>query len=124
MPPTRPRPVLVVEDDDRVRELFRVALTGAGFPVVAVEDGVDALRVMDQTRPAAVVLDLGLPRLSGLDVIQEMSEQPALRSIPVIIVTGQTTELAPARFSCVLRKPIDTNRLITAVTTCLHSPRR
>ena len=124
MPPTRSRPiVLVVEDDHDVRDLYRTALTAEGFPVVAVEDGLDALRVMERTQPAAVVLDLGLPRLSGLDVAQEMSEQPALRNVPVIIVTGQTTELnPPTRFSCVLRKPIDTDRLIAAVSRCHPAP--
>src|SRR4051794_17475935 len=63
-----PRPnsvVLVVEDDQQTREMYRAALMAAGFVVVAVEDGLDALRVLEQRRPSAVVLDLGLPRLAG-----------------------------------------------------------
>ena len=60
--------VLVVEDDAGTRELYRTTLRNAGYAVVGVEDGVDALRFLELNTPAAVVLDLGLPRLPGQDV--------------------------------------------------------
>ena len=113
----------MVEDHRETRELFRGALIGAGYAVVAVEDGLDALRAMDRNRPAAVVLDLGLPRLHGSDVAQEMSAQPALQNVPVVVVTGQSTPLDPTRFSSVLHKPVDADALITAVAQSLQSRR-
>ena len=64
--------VLVVEDDRQARELFKTALRAEGYNVVAVGDGVDALTYLDTHTPAAVVLDLGLPRLHGRDVLLEM----------------------------------------------------
>ena len=99
--------------------MYRVALTAAGYAVVAVPDGVDALRVMEQNQPAAVVLDLGLPRLHGSDVAAEMAAQPDLKTVPVIIVTGEVGNLDSTRFACVLRKPINPSQLIDAVTNCL-----
>jgi DNA-binding response OmpR family regulator len=59
------RYVLVVEDDAALRDFYRTALQHAGFAVVAVEDGLDALHHIDSARPHAVVLDLDLPRLAG-----------------------------------------------------------
>jgi len=113
--------ILVVEDDPEARELYRVALMAGGYAVLAVRDGVDALRVMEQHQPAAVVLDLGLMELSGADVAEEMSAQPNLSAVPIIIVTGDASGIDPTRFACVLHKPISPIDLIDAVTNCLST---
>ena len=111
--------MLVVEDDQPTRELLRTALTHAGFAVVAVEDGVDALRYLDTHTPAAVVLDLGLPRLHGRDVHREMAAQRM--GVPIIVVTGESGTFNEHDFACVLRKPIDPDKLVTAVENCLRN---
>src|SRR5687768_11082679 len=56
--PSWERYILVVEDDHALRDLYRYALRAAGYAVVGVEDGLDALRVMESGKPRAVVLDL------------------------------------------------------------------
>jgi DNA-binding response OmpR family regulator len=117
--------VLIVEDDSHLRWLYRSALAAAGFAVVAVEDGIDALRYLDQNDPpAAVVLDLGLPRLDGRDVQREMSAQGMAAQVPIVVVTGEAGPLNEADFACVLRKPIEPDELVTAVQRCLHQARR
>ena len=117
--------VLVVEDDAPVRQLYRAALTSAGYAVVAVEDGVDALRRVDAETPNAVVLDLGLPRLGGLDVHRELKARPETSNIPVVLATGtDISHLDPKDFECVLRKPISAEALVTAVEDCLRRARR
>lgn len=116
--------ILVVEDDPEARELYRVALMAGGYVVIAVRDGLDALRVMEQHQPSAVVLDLGLVRLSGADVAQEMSAQPPLSAVPIIIVTGDASGVDATRFACVLHKPINPVDLIDAVTKCLSTVSR
>jgi chemosensory pili system protein ChpA (sensor histidine kinase/response regulator) len=117
--------VLVVEDDSHVRELFRDALKLEGYSVVAVEDGIDALRYLDTHTPSAVVLDLDLPRLHGSDVLSEMAAQGLTKQVPVIVVTGELTEgLNEENFACVLRKPISPYELINAVRRCLNKPHR
>lgn len=88
--------VLVVEDDRHTRELFRTTLRAEGFNVVAVEDGIEALTYLDTHTPSAVVLDLGLPRLHGRDVLAEMGAQGLTRMVPVIVVTGES-KLTPKR---------------------------
>ena len=113
--------VLVVEDDPELRALYRSTLSGHGYAVVAVEDGVDALQRLDQGLiPAAVVLDLGLPRLHGRDVQRELKAQSGNRSVPIIVVTGSDEEVDEREFACVLRKPIDPEALVAAVARCLR----
>jgi DNA-binding response OmpR family regulator len=115
------RYILVVEDDAPLRDLYRTALRAAGYAVVGVEDGLDALRLVDNQQPAAIVLDLGLPRLNGRDVQRELKTDPVTAGIPVIVVTGSdTSNLDPVEFPCILRKPTSPEALIVAVETCLR----
>jgi DNA-binding response OmpR family regulator len=121
---SRKTTVLVVEDDRAMRELFRQVLVSAGYAVVAVEDGIDALRSIEREVPHVVVLDLGLPRLGGRDVQRELTAHAETSRIPIVVVTGSdVSDLSSADFACVLRKPISPDALVAAVDTCLRQPR-
>ena len=116
--------VLVVEDDPQARELFRSALRAEGYKVVAVGDGVAALGYLDTHTPSAVVLDLGLPRLHGRDVLAEMAAQGLTHDVPVVVVTGDSDPLLrELDYVCVLRKPIGPEELLTAVRQCINDRR-
>ncbi len=100
--------------------MFRSALRAEGYNVVAVADGIDALNYLETHTPGAVVLDLGLPRLHGRDVLLEMSAQGLTQTVPVIVVTGESNPLLnELAFACVLRKPISAEELIVAVRGCI-----
>jgi DNA-binding response OmpR family regulator len=115
------RHVLIVEDDTALRELYRSALRAAGYAVAAVADGIDALRNVEAERPDAVVLDLGLPRLSGRDVHRELKSSPKTRDIPVVVVSGtDVSDLDPRDFACVLKKPASLDAVLAAVKNCLR----
>ena len=114
------RYVLVVEDDAALRELYRSALRNAGFAVVAVEDGLGALRHVESAKPRAVVLDLDLPRVGGRDVQRELSARRDTQQIPILVVSGTDTEdLNPEDFACILRKPVSADELVSAVHNCI-----
>jgi DNA-binding response OmpR family regulator len=116
--------ILVVEDDRQAREMFRTALRNEGYNVVAVGDGLDALTYLETHSPAAVVLDLGLPRLHGRDVLAEMAAQGLTQAVPVIVVTGESRPLLnDLDYACVLRKPISPEELITSVRSCIAKAR-
>jgi CheY-like chemotaxis protein len=120
--PSWERYILVVEDDHALRDLYRSSLRASGFAVVGVEDGLDALRVMETGKPRAVVLDLALPRLGGREVLDELRAHAATRNIPVIIVTGSDhSDIDPKHFACILKKPISVDELIEAVQKCVNS---
>ena len=117
--------VLVVEDDKQAREMFRTVLRTEGYTVVSVGDGLDALKYLAVQTPAAVVLDLGLPRIHGGDVLREMAAMELTHEVPVIVVTGEQQPLLnELDFACVLRKPIGPDELIAAVRGCIARPRR
>lgn len=122
MPPSAKKLiVLVVEDDPSLRELYRSTLVNAGYTVVAVEDGLDALRLIDRgTVPHALVLDMGLPRLGGRDVQRELRAHPETSRIPIVVVTGVDTRVNESDFTIVLRKPIQPDALVNAVAKCLR----
>jgi CheY-like chemotaxis protein len=125
-PAPRKSSVLIVEDDPALRALYRVALTGAGYAVVTVEDGIDALRHLEMGHvPDLVLLDLELPRLGGHDLHRELQAHSFTQDIPVVVVSGtDTADLDPAAFACVLRKPVDVEQIVAAVENCLRTSRR
>jgi two-component system phosphate regulon response regulator PhoB len=109
--------VLIVEDDDALRSLYRFALVLAGYYVEDVATGFKALRRLETLTPHLIVLDLMLPDIDGRTVLRELATQARTRKIPVLIVTAATdVELDVA---CVLQKPVTNERLITAVRECL-----
>lgn len=121
MPVGSRRVILIVEDDGDLRRMFRTALTLAGFAVEEASDGAGALYRIEQKPPDLVVLDLGLPTVSGLIVHQEIAAHAHTRSIPVVIVTGSTMNLDHLDVSCVLRKPVDPELLVITVRRYLQS---
>lgn len=116
--------VLVVEDDEDLRRLFRTALILAGYDVLEAGDGLEALLRIDQSPPDLVVLDLVLPRLSGIVVQQEIAAQAVTRDIPVVVITGSALEPEILDVACFLRKPISPDQLVDAVRKCLASGTR
>jgi two-component system, OmpR family, phosphate regulon response regulator PhoB len=115
---SRRKRILVVEDDVDLRRMIRHVLVFAGYDIIEAADGMAALRALD-THPDGVILDLGLPLVSGEVVSQEIAAHAHTRDIPVIVVTGQPGDHAGLPVACVLRKPVATERLIETVRACL-----
>ena len=84
--------VLVVDDEEDILELVKYNLTKEGYAVVAVATGEDALAAARTKQPDAVVLDLMLPGLDGLEVCRRMKGDPTLRHIPIVMLTAKGTE--------------------------------
>jgi DNA-binding response OmpR family regulator len=117
----RQRLILVVEDDADLRRMYTLALIFEGFEVLQAVDGIDALQQIEQRPPDLVVLDLGLPRLGGLCVQQEIAAQAVTRDIPVVVVTGLAIDLELLDVPCLLRKPVTMEQLVSAVHRCLQA---
>lgn len=99
--------------------MFDYALRISGFDVWSVGDGLSALRAIDQhCIPAVIVLDLDLPRVSGIDVHQEVVSHAETCAIPVIVVTGTSWQPPPGVFRT-LRKPINADVLVKHVQYAL-----
>jgi len=81
--------VLVVEDDPSVRGLLHTLLSAEGYEVATASDGLAGLVKVTASRPALVLLDLMMPDLGGVRVLEELRDDPELAEIPVIVVTGK-----------------------------------
>ena len=81
--------ILVVEDDPSVRGLLQTLLSAEGYDVVTASDGLAGLVKATSSPPALVLLDLMMPDLGGVRVLEEMRDDPDLADIPVIVVTGK-----------------------------------
>lgn len=81
--------VLVVDDEAAIRKLLRIGLGAHGYEVIEAACGDEALRVAATTPPDAVVLDLGLPDLDGVDVLRRLREWSA---VPVIVLSVRDAE--------------------------------
>ena len=87
------RPIVVVADDDRaIRKLFRTVLEREGFAVRLAEDGREALELAREPDVAVLLLDINMPGMDGLEALRELRADRALQTLPVILVTGSTTE--------------------------------
>lgn len=81
--------ILVVEDDPSVRGLLQTLLSAEGYDVSTASDGLAGLVKATSSPPELVLLDLMMPDLGGVRVLEEMSDDPDLCDIPVIVVTGK-----------------------------------
>ncbi len=87
--------VLIVEDDPSVRSLLDTLLTAEGYQVATASDGVAGLHEATAHRPAIILLDLVMPDLGGLRVLDELRSSPTLAGVPVLVLTGRI-EAIPA----------------------------
>src|SRR3989339_1575245 len=88
---TKKRKILVVDDDDTVSDLIRVTLESDGYDVVHAYDGVDGLTKASLHTPSLIVSDVDMPRMNGLELINELRKDARFRLTPVIILSGSYT---------------------------------
>ena len=84
--------ILIVDDDPFIRDSTRRSLEGAGYSVLAAENGQTGLRLAAECKPELLLLDVNLPDLSGLEVCRQIKADPALRGVFVILISGLMTD--------------------------------
>lgn len=116
--------ILLVEDNETIRSAFAVLLEEGGYQVAGAGSGVDALRLAAERTPDLVLMDLGLPDISGLEVTRRLRARPQTHAVPIVALTGRA--LAADYEACLaagctayLSKPIDTRELLASIPTFL-----
>ena len=117
--------VLVVDDEADIRDIARLALeTIGGWQVSVASSGTEALALAAAERPDAILLDVMMPGLDGLETFQKLQANPQTRDIPVVLLTAKTQIADRRRFEAagvraIVTKPFRVLDLAADVATLL-----
>lgn len=82
------RPIMLVEDEPENQLLVKSLLAQLGVPVVIAKNGVEALKMVEQTRPRLILMDITMPVMDGLQALEKLQSDPATKDIPVVMLTS------------------------------------
>lgn len=100
--------IVVIEDDDDIRQVIRVYLELEGYEVFTASNGRHGLDLLTQIpRPGLIFLDLMMPVMNGWQFVDLLHADPALATIPVIVITADTSTVRSIRAERVIHKPFD-----------------
>jgi DNA-binding response OmpR family regulator len=112
--------ILVIDDDTKLTDLLQLVFESKGFGVTIANSGVQALESLETELPEAVLLDLMMPGMSGLEVCQRIRANPRTSNVPVVVLTAKTgtkskQELLKAGATDYLVKPVPLNDLVSRI---------
>jgi two-component system cell cycle response regulator DivK len=121
--------ILIVEDNEKNRKLERDILQFHGYRTAEADNGEDGVQLAQEAPPALILMDIQLPRMSGIDALRLLRADARTRAIPVIAVTASAMsqdrqKIMAAGFDGYQAKPIDVTRFVAAVREMLDRPRK
>ena len=105
--------ILIADDNDDIRLMLSELLNLQGHQVIAAEDGEKAVQLASQETPDLILMDVMMPRLSGLEAARKIHEMAALNNVPIVAISAfrnplaETTTTGTFRWHAYLRKPFD-----------------
>lgn len=108
---------LIIEDERDIVALFRHVMDLAGYRTEIVLDGKTAVELLSTTTPDVVLLDLGLPGISGAEILVRMHADERLRNVPVVVITAlpHVAEALPVSPQLILIKPVNIEQMTTLI---------
>jgi two-component system chemotaxis response regulator CheY len=82
--------VLTIDDSRTMRDMLRMALTGAGYDVVQAVDGLDGLDVLERETPELVITDINMPKMDGFGFIEGARKISRFRGVPILVLTTES----------------------------------
>ncbi len=118
-------PILIVEDDAGQLALFAIMLRNLPYRILTASDGQRALDILNEETPILIVLDIAMPQISGITVLNAIRANPRLNATKVLIVTASVTPIPPEESNLadkVLPKPVTKQQLLHVVGELLAQP--
>src|SRR6516162_8634484 len=110
------RRILVVEDDEAIRDILQFALEEHGYTVSFAANGQDGISVLKQMgQPCLILLDLMMPVMDGWEFAHAMEKDRRLKNNPIVLVTASCEKIESIPYKEVLKKPLDIHRLFDTV---------
>ena len=111
-----PKKILIVEDNPQNMKVAQMTLKPHGYTLLEATDGEQALEIAVRDKPDLIIMDVQLPKVSGLEVTRRLRRMPAFRHIPIIAITayamkGDREKVVEAGCDAYLPKPINTREL-------------
>ena len=107
------RSVLLIEDDESIRDTVKLALEFGHIPVAVASNGREALKLLEKMeRPGLILLDMMMPVLDGWGFLEELDRLPALSRIPVVAMTASGEKADSLPVAEVVTKPLDLRALL------------
>jgi two-component system cell cycle response regulator DivK len=124
-----PEKILIVEDNPQNMKLLLMTLKPHGYTFLEATDGKEALDIAVNHKPDLIMMDIQLPKLSGLEVTRRLRRMPAFSHIPIIAITanamkGDEENIIEAGCDAYLPKPINTRQLPGVIAEILLSRKR
>ena len=122
------RPVIVVADDDRdICELIKMQLTRHGFDVFIAEDGEAAMELVTEHQPAVALLDIMMPKLSGLDVARRIRDDPTTSTVSIMLISARSSgrieaDLEDLDIADYITKPFSPQDLVQRINDVINHP--
>ncbi len=115
-----PPQILIVDDNPANRDIFQTRLAAQGYEILTASDGEEALAVAREKRPDLILMDIQLPGIDGYEATRLIKAKPALRHIPIIVVTsyalsGDDVKAKEAGCDAYLAKPFRPRELLAMV---------
>jgi CheY-like chemotaxis protein len=116
--------VLIVEDDQALRDMLADLLDGSGYRTVTASDGAAGLDTLRQIAPDLVLLDVAMPIMDGLTFLRRRSEEACRPTVPVVVMSAHQRESEARKLGAqqFISKPFDLDDLLGLVDRCLHPP--
>jgi len=117
--------ILLADDDELVGEVVREALSARGHVVGVVENGADAVRVVEVKNPELIILDCSMPEMNGIEALIQIRRSSTGCSTPILMLTARRSEMdvdiaMRAGASDYLKKPFDADQLVARVEDMLE----
>lgn len=122
------KPIVVVADDDRdICELIKMQLTRHGFQVFIADNGETAMELIDEHKPAVALLDIMMPKLSGLEAARQIRDNPNLSTVSIMLISARSSGRFEADFEELnikdyIIKPFSPQELVQRINAVINNP--
>jgi CheY-like chemotaxis protein len=121
-----PPKILAIDDENDVLLIIKTALSGQGYEILTASNGYDGLALAEDQKPDVILLDLRMPEMDGMEVLEQLRDNEKTQSIPVIVLTGisdktKIREALDKGITYYIVKPFECQDLISKISLAIKS---